>query len=372
MEHVHEHRLVARRHHHDVGQAAQVGDVKRAVVRGPVVADQAGAVHGEDDVELLQADVVDDLVIGALQERRVDGRDGLAPLQGQARGEQDGLLLGDADVVVAVGQLALEDVEPGARVHRRGDPDHALVATGLGHQGVAEHLGVGGRGRLGRRRAGGDAHRGGRGRGRAVGDRLGLGGVPLLHALQAAVLGGGKALALDGGAVHDHGPLGGQSLAQRAAQGADVMAVDDAHVGEVQLLPPEPGGPEGLDRLLEVRPQALERVADAGRELGEPALDALAGVPQLGVEADAVEVARQRADVGRDRHPVVVEHDDDRRPLAAGLVDRLEGDSAGQRAVTGDGDDVAVGGMAAAHRLLDPDGVPDRRRCVPGPHDVVL
>jgi hypothetical protein len=36
------------------------------VVGRPVVADQPGAVHGEDDVELLQADVVDDLVIGAL------------------------------------------------------------------------------------------------------------------------------------------------------------------------------------------------------------------------------------------------------------------------------------------------------------------
>jgi hypothetical protein len=196
--------------------------------------------------------------------------------------------------------------------------------------------------------------------------------VPLLHALQAALLGGGKALALHGGAVDHHGPLGGQGLAQGAAQRADVVAVDDAHVGEVQLLPPESRGPEGLDRLLEVRTQALERVADADRELGEPALDALAGVPQLGVEADAVEVARQRSDVGSDRHPVVVEDDDDRRPLSAGLVHGLEGHAAGERAVPGDGDDMALGGMATAHRLLDADGVADRRRGVPGAHDVVL
>jgi hypothetical protein len=65
------------------------------VVGRPVVADQAGAVHREGHVELLQADVVDDLVVGALQEGRVDRADRLRPLQGQAGGEQDRVLLGD-------------------------------------------------------------------------------------------------------------------------------------------------------------------------------------------------------------------------------------------------------------------------------------
>ena len=43
------------------------------------------------------------------------------------------------------------------------------------------------------------------------------------------------------------------------------------------------------------------------------AFDVLARMPELGVEADAVEVARQRAHVGRDRHPVVVQHHHQRR-----------------------------------------------------------
>jgi hypothetical protein len=81
---VHEHRLVARRHERDVRQAAQVGDVEDAVVRRAVVADEAGAVHDERDVELLQADVVDDLVEGALQERRVDRGDRLGALEREA------------------------------------------------------------------------------------------------------------------------------------------------------------------------------------------------------------------------------------------------------------------------------------------------
>ena len=39
--------------------------------------------------------------------------------------------------------------------------------------------------------------------------------MPLLHALQAALLGGGEALALDRRDVHDDGPLGLERGAQR-------------------------------------------------------------------------------------------------------------------------------------------------------------
>ena len=76
------------------------------MVRRAVVADEAGAVHREHDVQLLQADVVDDLVVRALEEGRVDRGDRLAALEREPGGEQHRLLLGDPDVVVAVGQLA--------------------------------------------------------------------------------------------------------------------------------------------------------------------------------------------------------------------------------------------------------------------------
>ena len=191
VEHVDEHRLVARRHQRDVRQAAQVGDVEDAVVRRAVVADQAGAVHREDDGQLLQADVVDDLVVGALQEGRVDRGDRARALERQAGGEQQRLLLGDADVEVAVGHRLLEDVEAGAGVHRRGDADDAAVALGtratIASPKTCVYCG-----------GGAAAGSGLDGAGHALGDRLRLGGVPLLHALQAAVLGGREALALDG------------------------------------------------------------------------------------------------------------------------------------------------------------------------------
>ena len=80
VQHVHQHRLVARRHQHHVGDRPEVGDVEGAVVGRAVVADQARPVHREGDVEALQADVVDDLVESALQEGRIDRADRLRAL----------------------------------------------------------------------------------------------------------------------------------------------------------------------------------------------------------------------------------------------------------------------------------------------------
>ena len=193
---------------------------------GPVVAHEPGAVHREHHVQLLEADVVDDLVVAALEEGRVDRGHRLRSLERQPGGEQDRVLLGDAHVVVALGQRLLEQVEAGAGVHRRGDAHHALVAAALLHERLAEH------GRVLRRRGASRAcaqrlrlllrRRG------AVHDRARLGGVPLLHALEPALLGGHEALALHGLAVHHHGPVGLERLADRLAERLHVVAVDHA------------------------------------------------------------------------------------------------------------------------------------------------
>ncbi len=196
--------------------------------------------------------------------------------------------------------------------------------------------------------------------------------MPLLHPLQTALLRRGEALALDGRDVHDDRPFGRQRLPERLAQALQVVPVDHAHVGPVELLPPQPRRPEGLDRLLQVRTEALERRADSDRQAGEAALDVRARMPQLRVQPDAVEIQGQGADVGGDRHAVVVQHDDDRRAQAPGLSDRLERHATGHRSVADHRHDLAVLPPALlAHRLLDADRVADRGRGVTGAHDVV-
>ncbi len=283
-----------------------------------------------------------------------------------------------------------ELVEAGPPRHRGGDSDHALVPLGLGDEGVREDRGVGGRRRLRRRGLellgsdrGGGVGFGDRHQlrlrlrlrfsrcGLAVDDRAGLRRVPLLHPLEAALLGGREPPALDGVDVDDDRAVGLERLPQRPADVGDVVSVDDPHVGDPELLEEQARRPVGLDRRLDLGAEALDAPAEPERQLRQCLLDVLAGVVEPRVEAEAVEVVGQGADVRRDRHAVVVEDDHDRRLQAARLLERLVGDAAGQGAVADHGDDLAVGTDPAAHRLLEADRVADRGRGVSGAHDVV-
>jgi hypothetical protein len=249
------------------------------VVGRPVVADESGAVHGEHDVQALQRDVVDDLVVGALEEGRVDRRDGLEALERQPGGEEDRLLLGDPDVEVVRGLGLLQDVQARPGVHRGRDADDPPVAADLLDHRVAEDL------RVLRRGGAADARLGAFGRldhGRAVGDGLGLGGVPLLHALQPAVLGGAEALALHRGDVDDHGPAGAEG-ARPAPCAAPARRGRPPRRRTPSRAPPTTGrGPEGLEGLLELRAEPLDRRAEAAGQLGELVLDLLAACQSLG------------------------------------------------------------------------------------------
>ena len=69
-----------------------------------VGADEAGAVDREAHRQILDRDVMHNLVVGALQEGRIDRAERLEALGGEARGEGDCVLLGDADIEGAIGK----------------------------------------------------------------------------------------------------------------------------------------------------------------------------------------------------------------------------------------------------------------------------
>ena len=146
--HVHELGLVGRRHDDEARQAAEIGDVERAGMGRAVGADEAGAVHREAHRQALDRDVVHDLVVGALQEGRIDRRERLVAFGREARRERHGVLLGDADVEGALGEFLAEQIEPGAGRHRGGDGDDLVVLARFLDQALGEHLGVGRRIRL--------------------------------------------------------------------------------------------------------------------------------------------------------------------------------------------------------------------------------
>ena len=82
-----------------------------------------GAVDGDEDRLVVLADVVDGLVEGALEERRVERDDRPHPAHRQAGRHRHRVLLGDPDVEEPVRELGLELRQAGAGRHAGGDPD---------------------------------------------------------------------------------------------------------------------------------------------------------------------------------------------------------------------------------------------------------
>ena len=92
--------LVRRASHADIRYAAQVGHVVGTSVGSTVGTDQARAVQCKHDRQVLARHVMDQLVIRALQKRRVDRHDWLEAFRRQTTGEGDGVLLSNANIKI--------------------------------------------------------------------------------------------------------------------------------------------------------------------------------------------------------------------------------------------------------------------------------
>ena len=111
-------------------------------MRGAVGADQAGAVNGKPDGQALQRDVVHDLIVGALQECRIDCDEGLVAFRRHARREGHRMLFCDPDVETALGKQFGKFINTGAGRHGCSYRHNSVVQFGLGEQGVGENAGI--------------------------------------------------------------------------------------------------------------------------------------------------------------------------------------------------------------------------------------
>ncbi len=66
-----------------------------------VFTNDAGTVHSKDDMQVLHANVVYDLVVGTLQECGVDGNNGTQATHSKPTRERNGMLFRDTDIKVA-------------------------------------------------------------------------------------------------------------------------------------------------------------------------------------------------------------------------------------------------------------------------------
>ena len=284
-------------------------------MRRAVAAYESGAIDGESDRQVLQRDVVDQLVVRALQERRVDGDDGAQALARHARGQRDGVLFGDGDVEVAIGKaLGIFD-QAGAFAHGGRDADDALIGGGDVAQPLAEHLRVARAARF------------------LLEDHAALriewtGPVPL----DRIRFGWRVALALARDHVEKLRALEIAQILERGDQCVDVVTVDGTDVVEAHLLEDRAWQHHAFHVLFGPARELPHR-----RHAAQHFLAALAqGRIQLAGE-DAGEVIGERADVLRNRHVVVVQHDEHVDVEAAGVIQRFERHAGAQRAVADHG-----------------------------------
>ena len=94
--------LVAGRGDDEVRQLALGRQGEHALVARPVLAHEPGPVDGQEHGLVVLAHVVDGLVEGSLQERRIQGDDRAQAAHREAGRERHGVLLGDPDVEEAL------------------------------------------------------------------------------------------------------------------------------------------------------------------------------------------------------------------------------------------------------------------------------
>ena len=309
-----------------VRHGEHVRDVEQPHMGLAVLTDQPGAVHAEDDGQFLDRDVVDDAVVGALQERRIDRHDGPDALRGQAGGERGRVRFGDAHVEEAARPFLLEDVRARPRGHRGRDRHEVGVLGGELRDRFAEHLGPLRRPRIDRFEHA--RHRIVR-RARVI--------------LFEVRLGKREALSFFCDHVDHARALERGHELQRLDDAGDVVPRDWPEVAEPQLFEQHPGRPQILDAFLD-RLRELDKALPAHevRGLLDHRLHPLADAVGDRAGNDGSEVLVDGTDVGGDGHPIVVQDHDQIAPGVPRVVHRLVGEAAGQRAVADDGNHLEI------------------------------
>jgi hypothetical protein len=295
--------LIGRRHQDEARQATEIGNVERPRMGRAVGADQAGAVEREPYRQALDRHVMHDLVIGALQECRIDHGERLVPFGGQAGGKGHRVLLGDSDVKGPLGEHLAEHVHAGARRHRRRDRDNAGILSCLLDQAFAEHLRVGG----------------------SIRFRLGLFAgrdVELDHTVVLVVgrLGRRIAVALFGDDMHQNrSGFGVPHVLEHRQEMVEIVTIDRADVVEAELFEQGAAGDKPARIFLDRQRALFEKLRQRFGKLLDARAQRAIGMPG----DEAREIGRKGADRRRNGHVVVVQDDDETRIHRSRVVHRL-------------------------------------------------
>ena len=280
--------FIFRRHHDQTGEVAQIGQIKKPLMGRSVFPDNARAVHGKNNRKILQTDIVQNLIVGSLQESRINRHDGRQSFGGQARGKGHGQLFGDADIVKPAGMGLAEFFQPRALAHGRRDGDNPGIGRGQFGHCPAENFRVGRRG-VDRRKGLAGFHV--KGRDAVVGGRI------FFREFVA------PALLRDD--VDQHGAFQLFDVFKVFEKVIQTVPLQGADIGKPQLLEQGAGNHKGFHRFFDLLRELQNLLTDAGNAFEEIFQFTFeSGDPVAG--HDSVQIGRESADVWRDGHFVVV------------------------------------------------------------------
>ena len=280
------------------------------------------------------------LVIGALQERRIDSTERLVTFCGKTGSKSHRVLFGNSDVIGTVGKRLLENIHARPARHGGTDTDDLVVFICFLHQALPEHLGIG--------------RRVGHGLGLFAGDH-----VEPRHGMQlvAGTFGRGITLALFSNDVHQYrSVLAVTHIAQDWQKDIEIVAVNRADIVEAKFLEQCTAGPEtagiflGLARL----------VGDEFRQLFVDVLGGFADGP-IGLTGNQPGQIMAHGSGWRcNRHVVIVQNDNLTGIEAASIVHRFVGHASRNRAITDHRHDIA-GNASQFRRFGKAQACRDRR-----------
>lgn len=212
--------------------------------------------------------------------------------------------------------------EASAARHRPGNADDVGIRPGKFDQGLSENVLIVGRGAHG----GFFAFTGG-----GIKRRSPVEFFRMFH-------GGVEALALFGENVDQHGDIAVLREFEVFLQRGEVVSIDRAEVAQTKFLEERRFDKEILRLAFPLHVNAVH--LHAGREAREKRLHVVMELIVGWIRADPVQVVGNRADVFRDGPLIVVEDDNEALRRGNDVVQRLEGDTAGERGIAAERNDV--------------------------------
>ena len=137
-------RLIRRTHDHHAGQTGQIGHIKNPRMCGPVGTDKTSPVDSESHRKFLDRDVMNQLIITALQEGRVERTKWFHTLTSETGGESHRMLFGNANIKNSRRKTFLNLVQTSSRRHRSGDGNNAVILLCSVDQRLGKDRGVAG------------------------------------------------------------------------------------------------------------------------------------------------------------------------------------------------------------------------------------